>query len=381
MDLLLIICLSAAALMVLTHWAVVAGIVRARLSEHARCRSGLSFDGRVSLVVPARDEEENLPALFAAIDSQTRADLEIVLVDDRSTDHGPEMMDAFQAGRNGQVKVVHVRDSSPAPNPKQRALELGVQAASGEIFLFTDADCTPGPDWARSLAEIFADPKVGLVFSTVAPAGRLSLLAGFQEFDHLFRYYYTAGCAGLGAAAGGFGNSMAVRREALEGLGGYRGLRYSPTEDAQLIAQVRAQGKWKIVALTRPASRVSTRPQSTWQDLFEQALRWNAGGIFAPDALSAAVYRWVMFYLAAGVLLLPAGLLWPALALVGAGAFVSMLHVGVAACMCAKPGRNFALRLAPNIALAMGFYSLVTLATLTGRQFSWKQARMNGRAR
>jgi cellulose synthase/poly-beta-1,6-N-acetylglucosamine synthase-like glycosyltransferase len=379
MDPLLFICLTAAGLMLLTHWAVVAGIMRARLMENARRRSGGSFGGRISIVVPARDEEENLPALFAALDRQTRRDLEIVLVDDRSTDRTPEMLDVFRSGRPGMVQVVHVRESAPAPNPKQRALEQGVLAASGDVFLFTDADCAPGPDWASGLADIFADPGVGLVFSAVAPADRTKLLACFQEFDHLFRYFYTAGCAGLGLAAGGFGNSMAIRRAALEGLGGYQGLRYSPTEDAQLVAQVRAQGAWKIVALTRPAVQVRTRPQPTWSGLLQQSLRWNAGGIFAPDALTAAGYRWVMLFLAAGVLLLPAGLFCPPLALVATGAFLSMLHVGLAAALMTRPGRRFFLTLLPHIVMAMCFYSLVTILTLAGRPFTWKQARMHGR--
>ncbi len=135
-------------------------------------------------------------------------------------------------------------------------LDIGARNASGEILLFTDADCRVPATWVEYMSLPYNDKKTGLVFAAVTTREGKGLLANFQRFDHLLRYHYTAACAGLKNPTGGFGNNLSIRSEALNDIGGFSSIEFSVTEDAQLIARVRDTGKWFIEA------------KSSWKQLF-----------------------------------------------------------------------------------------------------------------
>jgi glycosyltransferase involved in cell wall biosynthesis len=94
---------------------------------------------KLSVVVPARDEAAEIgPALQSLLD-EDYPDLEIILVDDRSTDATGAIMDRA-AARNGRVKAVHLAALPEGWLGKIHALHRGLEASAGEFVLFTDAD-------------------------------------------------------------------------------------------------------------------------------------------------------------------------------------------------------------------------------------------------
>ncbi len=332
---------------------------------------------RVSVLVPARDEETNLPRLLESLEAQETTDFEIVIVNDRSTDATPRIIENFATRHPGRVRTVTLTDDPQEGNPKQRALAAGVKEATGGVILMTDADCSVSPGWVRTMSTPFADSAVGLVFGAVIPGTtglgrRTRALDRFQSFDQVFRFQYTAGAAGLGAPSGGFGNNIAVRRAALDDAGGFEGLEYSTTEDAQLICQVRDTGKWKIRAIRSAGSHVAPAPEPDLPSLVRQSIRWNTGGLFAPDRTARVSYGVVMLYLFASVLVLPAALLFPPLALPALGSFTSMLLLGTVAGLLSRRRADYWLRLLPHVLFAMVFYTYVTILTLAHVPQSWK---------
>ncbi|HAF69763.1 TPA: glycosyl transferase [Candidatus Acetothermia bacterium] len=105
---------------------------------------------RISVVVPAHNEEEVLPACLAALRSQSISEFELIVVDSASTDRTGEVARAHGA------QVVRVERPGLA-----RARQAGFEAASGEIVATTDADSQPPPDWLARLGAALADPEVG----------------------------------------------------------------------------------------------------------------------------------------------------------------------------------------------------------------------------
>lgn len=367
---------------VLVHVVIVFGAVAAFLRETGLVEFEAEVErGRISVIVPARDEQVLLPRLLDSLERQNTNRFEVVLINDRSEDNTAQIMEGFRERFPNRVRIVTLTDDPASGNPKQRALAAGAAAATGDLLLMTDADCLLPVAWVRTMSRPFRNSHVGLVFGPVIPGVKgldrsPRWLDRFQAFDQLFRFQYTAAAAGLKSPAGGFGNNMAIRREALRDAGGFEGLRYSVTEDAQLIAQVRESGKWDIQAIRRRGARVVPATESDVRTLFRQNLRWNKGGFFAPDPKTRASYGLVMGYLFLSVLLVPFSALNGLLALPALGSFTSMLMLGILAGILNAPGSFYWVWLLPNLLFAMLFYSFVTLMTLFRIPVSWKGRRL-----
>ncbi|MFW5689584.1 MAG: glycosyltransferase [Spirochaetota bacterium] len=371
--------------MVAIHLGVVAGALASVVREPGRGRTRYgAARPSVDVLVPARDEEALLPRLLERLREQDTDRFNVILVNDRSADATPLIMEEFRAALPGRVTIVTLIDDPPHGNPKQRALASGSEHSTADVILMTDADCLPHRSWVRTMSAAFGDPEVGLAFGSVIPHTEgleraMRPLDRFQSFDQTFRFQYTAGAAGLGAPSGGYGNNMAVRREALDAAGGFAGLRYSPTEDAQLIAQVRETGAWKIRAIRGPGAHVAPAPEATFRELIEQSIRWNTGGLFAPDRTTRVSYGIVMLYLFASVLIAPLGLLYAPLALPALGSFTSMVILGLLAGALNRREPLYWLLLVPNVLVAMLFYTYVTILTLARVPVSWKGQKLSGK--
>lgn len=94
---------------------------------------------RISLLFAARDEEEKLRTALGTLVSLDYPNLEIIAVDDRSTDATGQILDEF-AAKHPQLRAVHVRELQPGWLGKPHALQRAYEASSGEWLLFTDAD-------------------------------------------------------------------------------------------------------------------------------------------------------------------------------------------------------------------------------------------------
>lgn len=370
--------LSAA--MVAVHIVILAGAVLSLRRERREAGNSRTIDaGRISVIVPARNEEHMLPRLLESLEAQEAEGFEIVLVDDRSEDRTAELMERFASrfSGSGAVKIVPIRGEPRPGNPKQHALAAGAAAAEGDILLMTDADCRIPPTWVRTFSSFFYNNEVGLAFGTVIPGveglkRRAGLRDYYQGFDQIFRYQYTAAAAGLGMPSGGFGNNLAVRKQSLSDAGGFEGLQFSLTEDAQLICQVRETGRWKILALRDRRLCVTPAPQTTFSGMVEQSTRWNAGGLFAPDISTRIGYGMVMLYLCGSTLILPLACFFPPAGLPAAASLISMGIAGLTAGILNTPGLWYWTLLVPNIVFSMFYYSFVTVLTLLKIPVSWK---------
>jgi chlorobactene glucosyltransferase len=94
----------------------------------------------LSMLVAAKDEEGNIGRCLEGLLAQDYPRLQIIVINDRSSDRTGEIIDAFAAG-DSRVTPVHVTDLPPGWFGKNNAMRAGVEQAPGEWLCFSDADC------------------------------------------------------------------------------------------------------------------------------------------------------------------------------------------------------------------------------------------------
>ena len=148
---------------------------------------------RCSVVVPAYNAGKTLDDCLRALTTQTCPSdyYEVIVVDDGSTDNTPDI-----ATRH-DVRLIRQKNQGPAA-----ARNNGAAQARGDIVLFTDSDCLPGPDWVELMLAPFKDPEVTGVqgayltrqtqitsrFAQVEFEDRYELMATFPDIDLVATY-------------------------------------------------------------------------------------------------------------------------------------------------------------------------------------------------
>lgn len=180
---------------------------------------------QLSIIIPARSEEQNLPTLLRSITTQSVQPCEIIVVDDASTDRTAEV--ARQLG-------ARVMSSQPLPDGwrgKTWACHQGAQSATGELLLFVDADTWFEPDGlARALS--------GYIRGAFSVGPYHSVRKPYEDLSLFFNFNMTVGTVPRGL----FGQMLLVDRESYRRVGGHETVKGRILENFWLAGQFRATG-------------------------------------------------------------------------------------------------------------------------------------------
>jgi glycosyltransferase involved in cell wall biosynthesis len=198
---------------------------------------------KVSVVIPARNEEERLPLCLAALRAQSMSDFELIVVDSASTDRTGEVARGFGA------RVIRVEEPGVG-----RARQAGFDAARGEIIVSTDADAIPAPVWLEHLIAPFEDPQVVGAFGTIELTGeRLR-----ARIAHAFFSWFQS--VNFWARRPLFcGPNFAVRKGAFHAVGGFAFADGYPKEAEDVRLALKLNDRGKIVFLPKLKMLVSAR--------------------------------------------------------------------------------------------------------------------------
>jgi len=194
---------------------------------------------RVSIVVPARNEEEHIGPALAGLLKLDYDNYEVIAVDDRSTDRTGEVMDRIAATpeASGRLKVIHVAELPPGWLGKVHAMWSAANQATGDWLLFTDADVLFRPDvLRRALAYAEAESADHLVLfprMIMRSPGERMMIAFFQTlfvFGH--RPWKVADPKTKDHM--GVGAFNLIRRRVYDAIGGYQALRFEVLDDMKL---------------------------------------------------------------------------------------------------------------------------------------------------
>jgi len=117
----------------------------------------------VSILIPFKNEENNLKLLVNDIIKQDypKEKIEIIFIDDNSTDKGSEIIKGFEKDYQN-IKYLASQEQG-----KKNALKLGLKESKSEIIIHTDADVSLNKDWINTIVNSFIDEKILLSFGSV----------------------------------------------------------------------------------------------------------------------------------------------------------------------------------------------------------------------
>ncbi len=192
---------------------------------------------RVSIIVPALNEEENVEPAMASLLKLDYVNYEIIAINDRSTDRTGEILDRMAAASNGRLRVIHIAQLPAGWLGKPHAMWRAAQQASGDWLLFTDADVVFRPDsLRRAVAYAQAAPTDHLVLvpdMETRSWGERMMVALFGCFMVLgYRPWKAADPASREYMGGGAFNM--IRRSVYERIGTFQALRMEVVEDMKL---------------------------------------------------------------------------------------------------------------------------------------------------
>jgi len=338
---------------------------------------------RVSIMVPARNEEHNIGACVESLLAQDYADFEVLVADDNSTDRTWETLERLKR-ESPQLKIMKGKPLPEGWLGKHWACHQMAEKALGELLLFTDADTRHHPctlrDAVAALTKENADLLTALpreeVFSfgerLIVPLMHISILS-FLPLFIAYRVRWPA----LSAAGGQF---MLFRRETYQQVGGFESVRTNPVDDIDLGRRMKAQGlRWR---LADGQDRVSCRMYQG----FSESFKGFGKSLFAAFDRNIPVFLFVWLWM--GVLFWEPGVVF-ALRIAGAGISdlslaLAAAAVGVSLILWGTSLRHFRfplyLTLLYPISILLGvviaFYSMI--ATLSGRAL-WKGRRVGMR--
>jgi len=249
----------------------------------------VSFDSQpdVSVIVPARNEEDCLADCLRSLVEQHGPSHEIIVVDDHSTDNTRRVAEQFP------VRVITADPLPPGWSGKCNAVWTGAKVARGKWLLFTDADTRHATD--SIAAGLVEATRVGTALLSYSPkqevhgfAERALMPVIFAELAATYRPKEVSDPNAPVAAANG--QYLLIRRDAYEAVGGHAAVADAILEDVEL-AKVLKHAGYRLQF--RQSDVVSTRMYRTFPQMWEG---WTKNlALLFPDARGLAARRMLEF--------------------------------------------------------------------------------------
>lgn len=190
---------------------------------------------KVTIIIPARNEEKNIERILKDIRAQIYPDdlTEIIVVDDHSTDTTAEIVKRFPA-----VKLLSLNDytNGQVLNAyKKKAIEIAIQQSSGELIITTDADCAMCEFWLLSIVCYYELYHHKLIAAPVAFFNYKNWFQNFQSVDFLTMQGVTAALARFRSGTMCNGANLAYTREAFNAVHGFEGINDIASGDDMLL--------------------------------------------------------------------------------------------------------------------------------------------------
>jgi glycosyltransferase involved in cell wall biosynthesis len=227
-------------------------------------------DFKVSVIIPIYNGERDLSDLINCLFEQTypREKIEFLLVDNNSSDRTANILEtAVQTAKNRHIVLSHLQEISI--QSAYAARNRGIRHATGEIIIFTDADCRPRSNWIENLVKPFINSQVGIVAGNLVALPGKTILEKYAEACGMMSPHFLLKhpfCP-YGQTA-----NLAIRKKIFNQVGLFRP--YLTTGgDADICWRILRETDWKLEFACNAV--ILHRHRSNWRELRSQWYRYG----------------------------------------------------------------------------------------------------------
>ncbi len=223
---------------------------------------------KVSIIIAARNECDNLRELIPALLKQQHTDFEIVVSLDRCTDQSHHYLKSIESV---YIRVIEIMNVPQGLDAKKYALTKAIERASGNWLVFTDADCLPrSNEWLSALSTKMHAKDVLIGYSPYRNNG--GLLGNLIQYESFVTAFNFLSMAILHKPYMAVGRNMVIRKAFFEKTGGYQDIQNVRGGDDDLFIQKNATRSNASVVMGAE-SLMYTSPEKTWSAYIAQKTR------------------------------------------------------------------------------------------------------------
>lgn len=258
-------------------------------------KEGIKEFPQLAVIVPARNEEVNLPSCLAALEKLDYPSdrIDFYIGDDNSSDATWEIMSNWAALGVNRHSERFASTGSPTLNGKAVALQKLVGKSDAGFYLFTDADCQVPESWARQMIASYRQ-GAGMV-TGITKIEADNRFGRMQAIDWWLSLGIIKAMADFGYNLTAMGNNLLVEREAYWAVGGFLSVADSVTEDLALCRKMFESG-FRPIHQVDAELLVITQPEASFTALMRQRKRWARGALTLPLIWKMLLFLQVAFF-------------------------------------------------------------------------------------
>jgi poly-beta-1,6-N-acetyl-D-glucosamine synthase len=242
---------------------------------------GISAESSFSMIIPFRNETENLSSLFQSLLelNYPKSKFEILLVNDSSEDNSEELVKAFIVD-NPQLNIQLLQNLRTSNSPKKDAIKTGIKFAKFDHIITTDADCRVPVNWLKYFDEVVQTSNPDLIAGPVG-FSRLQRIKTpyfqqFEEMDFMSLQASTVGSFGINKAFMANAANLCYKKKVFTQASGFaENQEIASGDDVFLLQNLRKAGREVFFIKNKEAS-VYTGYQKSIPALINQRNRWAA---------------------------------------------------------------------------------------------------------
>ncbi len=226
---------------------------------------------RFSVIIAAKNEEQNLPSLFESFKKldYPKEYYEIIFVNDQSTDKTKNVIDEFiKTTPNAKLYDSYGKKYAG----KKGALDIGISHAQFDYIMITDADCEPKSNWLKSFSKKFTE-GYDFLFGVAPYHQSNSLVNKIACFENLRTHLLTFTFAKFGLPFSAAARSLGFTKKAFEKVGGYKNTIETLSGDDDLLLREAVKNNLKIGVVKAPEAFVYSNTKLNLKDYLSQKAR------------------------------------------------------------------------------------------------------------